>query len=430
MAKANLLEKIINKGGENGDQSIADPVAKKATLPNSKDQGEKTNPVHTAAELDQKTPSMGGNASAASNKATLNMKSSDASAANVTARLKLKEESANEDNVTAKVAGHSVTLHRHLSEPGTSDTYTLHHPSGKKTAKISFDKHGNGDEVHGEKVNKAFGLEGNHKLGHKIAGSMNGEGGISKFQESYDPDMDSVSIDVAFEGEDLSEEFKEKATTIFEAAVNAKVQSITEELQTEFQERLEESVGEFTSKLAEQIDEYLTYVAEQWMEENEVAIEHSLRSEITEEFIDGMRKLFSENYIEIPEDKFNVIDELAAKVEELEVKLNESVNDNIELASTLKDYVKEAIFANVSEGLTVTQKEKFATLADGVEFTNEEGYTKKLDTIKESYFKTKVGSDIVEGEINEAVEDNSKTETRVSGPVANYVQAISRSVKK
>lgn len=330
MARKQLDEKVINKGGMNGDQTIADPVAKKATLPGSKDQGDKTNPVHTAAELDQKTPSMGGNASAASNKATLNMKSSDASAANVSAKVK---------------------------------------------------------------------------------------------QEEY-------TIEVAFDGEDLSEEFKEKATTIFEAAVNAKVEMIAGELEEEFNQKLQEAASEFTSKLAEQIDEYLTYVAEQWMEENEVAIEHSLRSEITEEFIDGMRKLFSENYIEIPEDKFNVIDELAAKVEELEVKLNESVNDNIELASTLKDYVKEAIFANVSEGLTVTQKEKFATLADGVEFTSEEGYAKKLDTIKESYFKTKVGSDIVEGEINEAVEDNSKTETRLSGPVANYVQAISRSVKK
>lgn len=330
MAKKQLHEKVINKGGINGDESIADPVAKNATLPGSKDQGEKTNPVHTAAELDQKTPSMGGNTSAASNKATLNMKSSDASAANVTAKVK---------------------------------------------------------------------------------------------QEEY-------TIDVAFDGEDLSEEFKEKATTIFEAAVNAKVDTIKEELEAEFNAKLEEAATEFTTKLSEQIDEYLTYVAEQWMEANEVAIEQSLRTEITEEFIDGMRKLFAENYIEIPEDKFNVIDELAAKVEELEEKLNESVNDNIELASTLKSYVKESIFAQVSEGLTVTQKEKFATLAEGVEFTDEEGYSKKLDTIKESYFKSKVGSDIVEGEINEAVEDTSKPEVKLTGSVANYVQAISRSVKK
>ena len=330
MAKKQLIEKLINKGGVNGDETIADPVAKNATLPGSKDQGEKTNPVQTAADLKSKTPEMGGSASADSNKATLNMKSSDASAANVSAKLK---------------------------------------------------------------------------------------------QEEY-------TIDIAFDGEDLSEEFKEKATTIFEAAVNAKVEAITEELQADFDKQLEEAASEFTTKLAEQVDEYLTYVAEQWMEANELAIEASLRSEITEDFIDGMRKLFAENYIEIPEEKFNVIDELAAKVEELEEKLNESINDNIELAGTLKEYAKDMIFSDVSEGLTVTQKEKFATLAESVDFTDEETYTKKLGTIKESFFKTAVGSDIVETEVELAEEDTSKSEPKLSGPVASYVSAISRSVKK
>lgn len=331
MAKAKLLEKVINKGGVNGDETIADPVAKNATLPNSKDQGEKTNPVHTASELEQKTPQMGGNSSADANKATLNMKPSTASAANVTASLK---------------------------------------------------------------------------------------------QEDY-------TIAVAFEGEDLSEAFKEKASTIFEAAVNAKVQTVTEELQAEFQERLEESVTEFTTKLAEQVDEYMTYVAEQWMENNEIAIEHSLRTEITEEFIGGMKKLFSENYIEIPEDKFDVIDELASRVEELEEKLNESINDNIELTNAVKTFTAESILAQVAEGLTVTQKEKFLTLAEGVEFADGESYSKKLQIVKENYFKeAKVGSDIVETEVMLAEEDTSKEQPKMTASVANYVSAISRSVKK
>ena len=159
----------------------------------------------------------------------------------------------------------------------------------------------------------------------------------------------------------------EKATTIFEAAVNAKVTAITEQLEAEFNTKLEEAATEFTTKLSEQVDEYLTYVAEQWMEANELAIEASLRTEITEEFIEGMKKLFSENYIEIPEEKFNVIEELTAKVEELESKLNESIDSNIQLTNSVKTYAKEAILAQVAEGLTVTQKEKFLTLAEGVD---------------------------------------------------------------
>ena len=331
MAKKQLDEKLINKGGANGDETIADPVAKNATLPGSKDQGEKTNPVHTAAELDQKTPSNGGNASAASNKATLNMKSSDASSANVSAKLK---------------------------------------------------------------------------------------------QEDY-------SIEVAFDGEDLSEEFKEKATTIFEAAVNAKVTTIKEELEAEFDQKLEEAATEFTTKLSEQVDEYLTYVAEQWMEANELAIEASLRTEITEEFIEGMKKLFSENYIEIPEEKFNVIEELTAKVEELEDKLNESIDNNIQLSNSVKTYAKEAVLAQVAEGLTVTQKEKFLTLAEGVEYSDDETYGKKLETVKESYFKTKTGEDLIESEVALLEEEApAKPEVKLSGAVAGYVKAISRTAKK
>lgn len=332
MAKKQLDEKLINKGGANGDETIADPVAKNATLPGSKDQGEKTNPLQTAADLKSKTPEEGGSDSADSNKATLNMKPSDASAANVGAKLK---------------------------------------------------------------------------------------------QEEY-------SIDVAFDGEDLSEEFKEKATTIFEAAVNAKVVTIKEELEAEFEKKLEEAASEFTTKLSEQVDEYLTYVAEQWMEANELAIESSLRTEITEEFIGGMKQLFTENYIEIPEDKFDVIEELTAKVEELETKLNESIDNNIQLKSTVKTYAKEAILAQVAEGLTVTQKEKFLTLADGVDYTDDESFEKKLETVKESYFKAKTGEDLIESEVAllEEEEAPAKPETRLSGAVAGYVQAISRTAKK
>lgn len=324
MKEKELYEKVINKGGENGDTIVADPVAKNATLPNSKDQGEKTTPLRTASDLDSATPTMGGNDSADANKATLNMKPSGASAK-----------------------------------------------------------------------------------------------------------MEDFTIEVAFEGEELSEEFKEKAVTIFEAAVQAKVEMLRAQIEEESEKKLVEQVAEVTSKLSDQIDNYLNYVVEQWMEENEIAIESSLRSEITEEFIDGLRTLFAENYIEIPEEKLDVLEDLANKVDELESKLDESINSNIELKTLVKTYAKENIFTKVAEGLTVSQKEKFSSLAEGVDYVDEDSYTKKLQIVKENYFKdNKVVSNITETEVEQAEEQPEPIKRSLSGPVANYVQAISRSVKK
>lgn len=322
MSKKELEEKVVNKGGENGDSVVADPVAKKATLPNSKDQGEKTTPNITAADLDKETPSMG-EGSADSNKKSIDMKPSDASA--------------------------------------KAEEYTL---------------------------------------------------------------------EVAFEGEELSEEFKEKAVTIFEAAVNAKVETIRSDLEEQSKKDLEEQVAQVTEKLSADVDKYLNYVVEQWMEANEVAIESSLRSEITEEFIEGLKQLFAEHYIEVPEEKLDVLEGLASKVEELEQKLNESIEQNIELKDSVKAYAKESILKQVSEGLTVSQKEKFASLADGVDYSDAESYTKKLNIVKENYFKdSKVVSDIAEAEV-ESAEEPAAEAPKLSGPVANYVHAISRTIKK
>lgn len=323
MKEKELYEKVINKGGENGDTIIADPVEKNATLPNSKDQGEKTTPLRTASDLDAATPSMGGNVSAEANKATLNMKPSAAS---------------------------------------------------------------------------------------------------SKMEE--------YTIEVAFDGEELSEEFKQKATTIFEAAVNARVELIKAMLEEEAEKKLEEQISNVTKTLTEQVDNYISYVAEKWMEENELAIETSLRTEITEEFIEGMKTLFAENYIEIPEDKFDVLEDLANKVEELETKLNETIGENINLNNVVKEHAKKSIFASVAEGLSVAQKEKFATLAEGVDFTDDTSYEKKLQIVKENYFKDSiVVNNITETEAEQA-EDQPEEKLTVSGPLASYVKAISRSAKK
>lgn len=244
--------------------------------------------------------------------------------------------------------------------------------------------------------------------------------------------LEDFTIEVAFEGEELTEEFKEKATTIFEAAVNARVEALTAQLEEDYAMKLEEGLTTFTSELSEQIDSYLNYVVEEWMKENELAIESSLRSEITEEFIDGMRNLFAENYIEIPEEKLDVLDNLVSKVDELETRLDETINENIELYAAVKAYAKESMITQVAEGLTVTQKDKFLTLAEGVEFTDEETYSGKLEVLKESFFKQgKVGTTITEEEVASATEPEQLNEAApTNSAVSKYVTAISRTVKK
>lgn len=332
MPKQNLQEKTFNDGGAAGKEMVADPVAKNATLPNSKTEGEKTPPLKTAADLASATPTSG-TGTAQSNKASIDMKASDASAETVDSLEKFAKE--------------------------------------------------------------------------------------------------DITIEVAFEGEELSEDFKEKASTIFEAAVAAKVHLAQQELEEQYEAKLQEDVAAFTEQLSDQIDNYLNYVVEQWMEENELAIESSLRTEITEEFIEGMKNLFVENYIEIPEEKLDILEQLATRVEELETKLNETINDNIELATEVKEHAKARILSQVAEDLTITQKEKFSTLAEGVDFLDAESYEKKLQIVKENYFvKSKsIVSDIHESEVNSA-EEPAEEVRKASGPVAHYVQAISRTIKK
>lgn len=243
----------------------------------------------------------------------------------------------------------------------------------------------------------------------------------------------SMKEDMAalFQGEELTEEFKEKATTIFEAAVNVRVEEIKAQLEEETQVQLEEQVTQFVEETNQRIDEYLNYVVEQWMEQNELAVEHSLRTEITESFIEGMKTLFQENYIDVPEEKADVIGELSAQVEELEQKLNEQVQDNIELKKSVDDYRKQAVFAEVAEGLTATQVDKFTTLAEGVDYNDAETYKRKLEIVKENYFVAKkVGSDIVESEIEDIQEDTQPHKSAVDPSVARYMQAISRTIKK
>ena len=187
-------------------------------------------------------------------------------------------------------------------------------------------------------------------------------------------------------GEELSEEFKEKAKTIFEAAINAKVASIKEEIEAEYAAKLAEEVEAAKESLAERVDSYLEYVSDEWFEENALAIEAGLKTEMTESFLSGMKGLFEEHYVSIPEEKYDVLESMVEKLDDMETKLNEQIEKNIALNGRLSESVADGILDEVSEGLASTQKEKLASLSESVEFESEESYREKLETLKESYF--------------------------------------------
>jgi len=187
-------------------------------------------------------------------------------------------------------------------------------------------------------------------------------------------------------GEELSEEFREKAKMVFEAALNSKVQEIQEALEAQQEQAIAEAIESHKAALEERVDAYLEYVAEEWMVENALAVEHGLKSEMTESFLAGMRGLFEEHYVTIPEDKYDVLESMVEKLDDMETKLNEQIEKNISLNQRLAESVADGILDYVSEGLALSQKEKLASLAESVEFESEEEYREKLETLKESYF--------------------------------------------
>jgi hypothetical protein len=225
----------------------------------------------------------------------------------------------------------------------------------------------------------------------------------------------------------VSEDFKAKAATIFEARVFDRVAQIQEQLEAEYAGQLEEAVNAIRDELTEKVDDYLNYVVEQWMADNEIAIESGLRSEITEDFIAGLRNLFAENYINVPEDKVELVDELASKVEELEVKLNEEIEANIQYKKQLTEAIKTQLVNEVCEGLTATQVEKIKSLAESVEFSTEEEFVEKLETIRENYFPSGMKKADA-AQLHETVEDADGTEQKpVADPyIASVVKAISK----
>jgi hypothetical protein len=224
----------------------------------------------------------------------------------------------------------------------------------------------------------------------------------------------------------ISEEFKSKVSTIFEARVNDRVTQIEEEIETHYAGMLEEAVQTIKDDLTEKVDDYLNYVIEQWMEENQIAIESGLRSEMTEEFISGLRNLFAEHYIDVPAEKVDLVDELATKVEELESSLNEEIERGIKTKKALVEARKNEITHSVCEGLTATQVEKIKTLAEGVEFSTEDEYKTKLETIRENYFPSSVKK-ADEKQLHETVEDADDKKMDIKDP---FVAAVSNAISK
>ena len=223
----------------------------------------------------------------------------------------------------------------------------------------------------------------------------------------------------------ISEEFKSKAATIFEARVLDRVSQIEEQVESKYAGMLEEAVAEIKSDLTTKVDDYLNYVVEQWIEENQIAIESGLRAELTEEFIAGLRNLFAEHYIDVPTEKVDLVDELASKVEELESKLNEEMERGISYAKALVESRKNEITREVCEGLTTTQTEKIKTLAESVEFSTEDEYKNKVETIRENYFPSGVKKADA-NDLHEQVEDTAEQKVITDPFVAAVSQAISK----
>ena len=255
--------------------------------------------------------------------------------------------------------------------------------------------------------------------------------------EDVEEEEEEVEIDIEedvralLEGEDLSEEFQEKARIIFEAAIRSKVADIKEEIRGAYEESLIEELQIIKEELTDRVDSYLEYVAEEWMQENKLAVEHGLKTEMTESFLQGMRGLFEDHYVSIPEDRYDVIESMVDKLDEMETKLNEQIERNVALKKRLAESVADVIFAEVSEGLALSQKDKLASLAENVEFESEANYREKLVTLRESYFSSRVSS--AQRDDSENLSESTDVQNgqpQVGGIMEAYLQTLGRVPKK
>ena len=246
-------------------------------------------------------------------------------------------------------------------------------------------------------------------------------------KEEYDIEED---VNALLSGEDLSEEFQEKARTIFESAIRSKVAEIKEDLQAAYEVALVEEVQEIKAELVERVDAYLEYAADEWISENALAVEHGLKTEMTESFLEGMRGLFEDHYVTIPEERYDVIESMVDKLDEMEEKLNEQILRNVALNKRLAESVTDVIFAEVTEGLALSQKDKLASLAENVGFDGEDNYREKLVTLRESYFPTRTTGTQRTVSENLSEEVDYSNNVIVEGVMGRYLQTLQRVSKK
>jgi hypothetical protein len=247
-----------------------------------------------------------------------------------------------------------------------------------------------------------------------------------EMKEDFDIEED---VNALLAGEDLSEEFQEKARTIFEAAIRSKIADIKEELQETYENALIEEIEVIKEGLVDRVDAYLEYVADEWVSENALAVEHGLKTEMTESFLQGMRGLFEDHYVSIPEDRYDVIESMVDKLDEMEGKLNEQIERNVALNRRLAESVADVIFADVAEGLALSQKDKLASLAENVEFDSEANYREKLVTLRESYFPTNTGAQRDDSETLSESTDVQSQQPQGDGRMATYLQTLGRVAK-
>ena len=281
-------------------------------------------------------------------------------------------------------------------------------------------------EKYGEESGEAPHKEGKNEKGEKKEGKGHEKKeNEDEMKEEFDIDED---VNALLAGEELSEEFQEKARTIFEAAIKSRVAEIKESLQSAYEQTLVEEIESIKEGLTERLDAYLEYVADEWIQENALAVEHGLKTEMTESFLSGMKSLFEDHYVTIPEDRYDVIESMVDKLDEMETKLNEQIERNVALNRRLAESVADVILADVAEGLALSQKDKLASLAENVEFESEADYREKLVTLRNSYFPVNSGTQRDHSEnLSESVDSAPQ---QVSSVMESYMQILGRVSRK
>ena len=312
-----------------------------------------------------------------------------------------------DDSAKLKTPGTTLKQVRDVVNKGAKPTEAMKEEEDLEDEEILSEEEGDEDEVEGaEEVEETE--EEDEEDEEEVV------------EEEFDIDED---VNALLAGEDLSEEFQEKARTIFEAALRSKVSEIKESLEEQYSNALAEEVEEIKTELADRVDSYLEYVADEWISENALAVEQGLKTEMTESFLQGMRGLFEEHYVSIPEEKYNVLESMVEKLDDMETKLNEQIEKNISLNKRLSESVADGIFEQVSEGLADTQKDKLASLSESVEFESEIEYREKLETLRESYFPSRGVSPSARTEtLSEGLDAAPES---YSGSMASYLKTLS-----